>query len=186
MSDTVSYSAEIAARYATAIFDLAKDSKKLPALGKDISALSEALKESEDMSAMIRSPIYTRDEQQKAIAAVSKKMKLSEMMGNALQLMATKRRLFVLPALLSQLNAMIAEEKGEITAEVTSAKKLTKAQSDALGKTLSDKVGKKVQIEATVNEDLIGGLVVKIGSRMIDSSIRSKLAKLENVMKEVG
>ncbi|MEM9715923.1 MAG: F0F1 ATP synthase subunit delta [Pseudomonadota bacterium] len=186
MSDTVSYSAEIAARYATAIFELAKDSKKLPTLGKDIAALQGALNDSLDLSEMIRSPIYTRDEQKAAVAEIAKKMKLSPTMGNALQLMAEKRRLFTIPALLKQLTTMIAEENGETTAEVTSAKKLTKAQADKLAKTLSEKVGKKVQIQAEVDESLIGGLIVKIGSRMIDSSIRSKLAKLENAMKEVG
>ena len=186
MSDTVSYSAEIAARYATAIFELAKESKKLPALGKDIKALEDALSQSEDLAAMITSPIYTREDQQSAIAAVAKELKLSETTTNALNLMAAKRRLFTIPALLTQLTAKIAEEKGEATAEVTTAKKLTKAQLDALTKTLSAKVGKKVQIQATVDESVIGGLIVKIGSQMVDSSIRSKLANLENAMKEVG
>jgi len=186
VSDTVSYSAEIAARYATAIFELAKDSKKLPALGEDITTLGSAIADSEDLSQLMHSPIYTREEQGAAMGALAKKMGLGDIMANALQLMASKRRLFVVPALLKQLTAMIAEEKGEATAEVTTAKKLTKAQSDALAKTLSDKVGKKVQIDATVDESLIGGLIVKIGSQMVDSSIRSKLANLENAMKEVG
>ncbi|MEM0978529.1 MAG: F0F1 ATP synthase subunit delta [Pseudomonadota bacterium] len=186
MSDTVSYSAEIASRYATAVFELAKDSRKLPALTNDIASLSDALADSEELREMINSPIYTREEQELAIGAIGAEMKLSESTGNALRLMAQNRRLFAVPALLKQLQAMIAAEKGEETAEVVSAKKLTKAQRDALAKSLSDKVGKKVQLDEAVDESLIGGLIVKIGSRMIDSSIRSKLAKLENVMKEVG
>ncbi|MEO0341826.1 MAG: F0F1 ATP synthase subunit delta [Pseudomonadota bacterium] len=186
MSDTVSHSAEIAARYATAIFDLAKEMKNIPALAKDVIALEDALAGSVDFSAMIASPIYSREEQASAIGALASGMNLSDMMGKALMLMAQKRRLFVLSALLTQLKRLIAEEKGEATAEVTSAVKLSAAQKDALAKSLSEKVGKKVQIDASVDKDLIGGMIVKVGSRMIDSSIRSKLANLENAMKEVG
>jgi F-type H+-transporting ATPase subunit delta len=100
--------------------------------------------------------------------------------------MAQKRRLFVLPALLRELRERIAEHKGEVTADVVSAKALTKAQSDKLQKALSASVGREVQLNATVDESLIGGLVVKVGSKMIDTSIRSKLNALQNTMKEVG
>ena len=100
--------------------------------------------------------------------------------------MTAKRRLFVLPQLLAQLDALIAEDKGEVTAEVTSAKALTKAQSDKLTKTLKAQVGRDVKLNATVDESLIGGLVVKVGSKMIDTSIRSRLDSLQNAMKEVG
>jgi len=100
--------------------------------------------------------------------------------------MASKRRLFVLPQLVSQLRDLIAQDKGEVTAEVISATAMTKAQSDKLAKTLKANVGKDVKINATVDETLIGGLVVKVGSKMIDTSIRSKLNSLQNAMKEVG
>ena len=100
--------------------------------------------------------------------------------------MAQNRRLFVVPGLIAQVKALIAAERGEVTAEVTSAKPLTKAQTEALAATLKESVGKDVKIDVTVDESLIGGLVVKVGSRMIDTSIRSKLAQLQNVMKEVG
>jgi len=100
--------------------------------------------------------------------------------------MASKRRLFVLPALVAQLRALIAEEKGEITAEVISAKAMTKTQTDKLAKAIKARIGKDVKIDATVDEELIGGLVIKVGSQMIDTSIRSKLNSLSNVMKEVG
>ena len=107
-------------------------------------------------------------------------------MSNTLALMASKRRLFVLPQLVVALREAIAEDNGEVTADVTSASALTKAQSDKLAKTLKAKLGKTVTINATVDESLIGGLVVKVGSKMIDTSIRSKLNSLQNVMKEVG
>ena len=113
-------------------------------------------------------------------------MGLEAVLQNGLGLMAEKRRLFVLPQLVSQLQAMIAEDKGEITADVTSAKALTKAQSDKLAKTLKARMGKAVKINATVDESLIGGLVVKVGSKMIDTSVRSRLNSLQNAMKEVG
>jgi F-type H+-transporting ATPase subunit delta len=105
---------------------------------------------------------------------------------NGLALMAAKRRLFVLPQLIARLGDMIAEDKGEVRAEVTSAKALTKAQADTLAKTLKARVGRDVKLKTTVDESLIGGLVVKVGSKMIDTSIRSRLDSLQNAMKEVG
>lgn len=186
MSEPASISTSIAARYATAVYDLAKDGKKVKAIEADLGTLSDAMADSSDFNALIHSPIYSRDEQGTAIAALAKKMKLSPIMANTLALMATKRRLFVLPQLVVALRAAIAEDNGEVTAEVTSATALTKAQSDSLSKTLKAKLGKTVTINATVDETLIGGLVVKVGSKMIDTSIRSKLNSLQNAMKEVG
>jgi len=186
VSDTNAQSAGVAARYATALFDLAKEAKKLPAVEKDLDALADALDASDDLSAMISSPVHTRDELQAAITAVAKKMKLSPLVTNTLGVMGAKGRLFVLPGLITSVKHMIADEKGEITAEVTSAKKLTATQSKNLAATLKKTVGKDVVINATVDETLIGGLIVKVGSKMIDSSIRSKLSNLQNAMKEVG
>ena len=113
-------------------------------------------------------------------------MGLIPVMRNGLGVMAEKRRLFVLPQLLVKLREMIADHNGEVTAEVVSAKALTKAQSEKLAKTLKASVGKDVNISATVDESLIGGLIVKVGSKMIDTSIRSRLNSLQNAMKEVG
>ena len=135
---------------------------------------------------MISSPVYTREEQGAAIAAIAKKMKLSPDMTGTLGLMASKRRLFALPQLIQALRDAIAEDKGEVTAEVTAAKSLTKAQQDKLAKSLKASIGKDVKINLAVDEDLIGGLVIKVGSKMIDSSIRSRLNALQNSMKEVG
>ena len=186
MSETASISTGIAARYATAVYDLAKDGKKVKAIETDLGTLSEAMAGSGDFNALIHSPIYSREEQGAAIAGLAKKMKLSPIMSNTLALMATKRRLFVLPQLVVALREAIAADKGEVTADVTSAKALTKTQSDKLAKSLKAKLGKTVAINATVDESLIGGLVVKVGSKMIDTSIRSKLSSLQNAMKEVG
>ena len=186
MSEPASISTGIAQRYASAVFEIAKETKKVKAIETDLNALSDALTSSEDFRALIHSPIYTRDQQGSAIAGIAKKMKLSPTMANTLSLMASKRRLFVLPQLVQTLRDVIAEDKGEITADVTSAKALTKTQADKLAKSLKASTGKTVTLNQTVDESLIGGLVVKVGSKMIDTSIRSKLDSLQNVMKEVG
>ncbi len=186
VSEPVSISTGIAARYATALFELARDGGTLDSLGDDVAALTAALKDSADLRAMISSPIYSREAQGAAIVALAAKMGLSDLTANTLRLMASGRRLFVLPQLLARLTAMIAEHRGELTAEVTSAKALTKAQADKLAKALKTSMGRDVKLDVTVDAALIGGLVVKVGSKMIDTSIRSKLGQLQNTMKEVG
>ena len=184
VSEPASISSGIAARYATAVFDLSNDAKGMKALESDLNALSSALEGSDELSTLITSPLYSRDEQGAAIGAVAKKMKLSKTMTNTLALMASKRRLFVVPQMIVALRALIADKKGEVTADVVSAKALTKAQSDKLAKTLKASVGSDVIINASVDESLIGGLVVKVGSKMIDTSVKSKLNALQNTMKE--
>ncbi|TKZ21028.1 F0F1 ATP synthase subunit delta [Shimia litoralis] len=186
MSEPASISSGIAARYATAVFEIAKENKALSKLEGGLDDLSAALAESAELRDLISSPVYSREMQGKAIAGIAKKMGLQPVLVNVLGLMAENRRLFVLPQLIIQLRAMIAEEKGEVTADVVSAKALTKTQSEKLSKTLTARVGKDVKINATVDESLIGGLVVKVGSKMIDTSIASKLSSLQNAMKEVG
>lgn len=186
MSEPASISTGIAERYATAVYDLAREANQVDAIEGDLTALEAALNDSDDFRRLTTSPLYTREEQEQAIKVLAEKMGLTKTMANTLQLMAQKRRLFALPALVKALRETIAEAKGEITAEVTTAKALTKTQSDKLAKSLTASTGKKVSLHATVDESLIGGLVVKVGSKMIDTSIRSKLQALQNTMKEVG
>jgi F-type H+-transporting ATPase subunit delta len=186
VSEPASISTGIASRYAAAMFELSREAGEMAQLESDVDTLDAAMKESADLRTLIASPLYSREEQGNALQAVAAAMGLSQTFRNLLALMASKRRLFVLPQLVAALRAMIAEAKGEVTAEVASAKALTKTQSDRLAKALSASAGKDVKIVATVDESLIGGLVVKIGSKMIDTSIRSKLMALQNTMKEVG
>lgn len=186
VSEPASISLGIAARYAGAMFDLAAESGALQALEADVDALEAALAASADLREVIASPVLSREDQGRAIAAVAAKLNFSELTANTLALMATKRRLFTLPQLVQDLRARIAEAKGEVTAEVTSAVALTAEQAEALAQTLKATVGKTVKLNTTVDETLIGGLVVKVGSKMIDTSIRSKLNSLQNAMKEVG
>ncbi|MCA2009945.1 F0F1 ATP synthase subunit delta [Pararhodobacter sp. CCB-MM2] len=186
MSEPASISTGIANRYATAVFDLAKESSALAALEADLDTLEAALNDSADLRGVLTSPVYSREELAKAVSALAAKMNLSQSTAGALGMMAQNRRLFALPALIAELRRMIADEKGEVTADVTSAQVLTKAQADQLAATLKERVGKKVKLNVAVDEALIGGLIVKVGSKMIDTSIRSKLAALQNSMKEVG
>ena len=165
---------------------MAKEAKKVSALEKDLDALDAALEESADFRELITNPVYSRKQLAAAVSAIGNKMKLTPMVANTLGLMAQNRRLFVLPKLVSTIKDMIADERGEVTAEVTAAKKLTKAQSDKLAKTLKATVGKDVVVNVSVDDSLIGGLIVKVGSKMIDNSIKSQLSNLKNAMKEVG
>ncbi len=186
MSEPASISLGIASRYATELFGLAKEGGLLSALEADIDALRVALAGSPDLATVISSPMISRDDQGRAIAAVAAKMGLNDLTAHTLALMAQKRRLFVLPQLLLDLANRIADEKGEMTADVVSATALTAAQAKRLVETLKSRVGKTVKLNTTVDESLIGGLVVKLGSVMIDTSVKARLAALQNAMKEVG
>ena len=186
VSEPASISAAIAGRYATAVFELAREAGALAALEADVDALRAALAESSDLRELISSPVYSRDDQGAAVGALAAKMGLSAALANGLQLMSAKRRLFALPQLLSALADAIAEEKGEVTAEVIAASALSKAQADKLAATLQSQTGKSVKLNIAVDESLIGGMIVKLGSRMIDTSVKAKLASLQNAMKEVG
>ncbi len=186
MSEPVSMSLSIASRYAQAVFEIAKEAGALAQLESDTDALAAALTTSPEFAAMISSPVVTRDEQAGAMGAIAAAMGLQAMMTNTLALMASKRRLFVLPQLVANLRSRIATEKGEVTADVTSATALTEAQTKTLAASLSAKVGKEVKLNTTVDESLIGGLIVKLGSTMIDTSVKAQLSALQNAMKEVG
>jgi len=186
VSETASISMGVASRYARAIFDLVVEYDEVGELESNVESLSEALFNSKELRDLIASPLYTRDDQKAAIVAVGTKMKLLANLTNTLALMATKRRLFVLDSFLRQLKILIAEHKGEITADVVSAKSLTQGQSDKLAEAIKERVGKEIKINASVDESIIGGIVIKVGSKMIDTSIRSKLNSLQTVMKEVG
>ena len=186
MSEQDSTSKGIAKRYATALFDLADETDDIPTLEKNVTTLKRSIDESMDLNSLLSSPIYSRDQQKSAITAIATKMGLSGVMINTLSLMAEKRRLFVVPTFLLVLNDLISASKNEITAEVISAKSLSKGQIKELAKSLKTNFGKDVKINATVDSNLIGGMVVKVGSRMIDTTIQAKLNSLQNVMKEVG
>jgi len=176
----------VAGRYATALFEIARDGNLLDEVERDLRELETIHANSADFRELLASPVHTREEQGKALTAIAAAMGLGETVTKTLGLMARNRRLFVLPGMIASVKALIAAERGEVAAEVASARPLSEAQLAKLRETLSAQVDKKVELDVRVDESLIGGLVVKVGSRMIDTSIRSKLANLQNVMKEVG
>ena len=186
LSEQASISKGIATRYASALFGLANEQDDLKTLEQDVGILKEFIAKSVDLNRLISSPIYSRGEQQSAITAIARKLDLNSTMTNTLALMAAKRRLFVVPFFLSVLNDLIADSKNEVSAEVVSATSLSKSQLDKLAKTLKANFGKDININSTVDENLIGGMIVKVGSRMIDTTILAKLNSLQNTMKEVG
>ena len=175
MSAQGSFSHGIAGRYATALFEIAREDKSLDKVEADLVALDAAISGSDDLKALIASPVYSRDQQAGAMAAV---------VANTVGLMASKRRLFALPSMISSVRALIARERGEMSAEVTAAKPMSQAQQDKLAATLKERFGKDMKINVTVDESIIGGLVVKVGSKMIDTSIASRLSALNKTMRE--
>ncbi|MBI6628862.1 F0F1 ATP synthase subunit delta [Pontibaca salina] len=186
MSEAASISTSIAERYATAIFEIAQENDNLAGLEASLTDLATTLEDSAELRNLIESPVISRTDQKGAIVAIAEKMKLVPVLRDTLALMADKRRLYVVPHLITALRALLAAQRNEVVADVTSAKALTKAQTEKLASTLTKNVGKTVTINATVDESLIGGLVVKVGSKMIDTSIRARLNSLQNAMKEVG
>lgn len=186
MTASSSLTAGAAGRYATALFELAQQAGSLDQTEADLQALGAALGESPELGSLMRDPIYTRAEQGNAMAAIGQKMGLSPLVQNVVGLMASKRRLFAVPQLIAVFEVLTAEHRGEITADVTAARPLSDTQQSALADKIKDATGKAVKLNVSVDESIIGGLIVKVGSKMIDSSIRSRLTNLQNAMKEVG
>ena len=186
MTASTQLMAGAAGRYATALFELANEAGSLDTAEADLTAMSDALASSADLDNLIRNPMYTRSEQGQAMAAICAKMGSSELVKNVIGLMAAKRRLFVLPEMIAGFKALMADHRGEVTAEVTAARPMSDAQTTALVDQIKAATGRAVKLNVTVDESIIGGLVVKVGSRMIDTSIKSKLSRMQNAMKEVG
>ena len=176
----------LAGRYATALFELADEAKALDAVADDLRALKALLAESESLRRLVRSPVLSRDEQGRAIEAVLSKAGASPLTLKFIGVAAANRRLFALPGMIDAYLAELARRRGEMTAQVTSAHALSDSQTKALVDQLKKAVGAKVTVDVSVDPSLLGGLVVKVGSRMIDSSLRTKLSKLQLAMKGVG
>ena len=183
MENSGGITASLQGRYAAALFDLANESKAVAAVEKDLAALGSALTESADLAELIRNPRLGRDAAATAIGGVAKLLKVSPLTTKFLGVLAGNGRLSKLPQVVSAFAAIAAAARGEVTAEVTSAHPLSAAQTKALAAKLKEREGQDVKITASVDPDLLGGLVVKIGSRQIDSSIRTRLNSLANAMK---
>lgn len=184
MSEHQAITSGVAGRYALALFELADEAKALDDVRADLNGLGAALKDSDDLNRLVSSPVFSREEQGRAMAAVLGKADANALTRNFVALVARKRRLGTLKDMIKAYDALLAEKRGEITAEVTSAHKLKADQIKKLAATLKASLGREVQIETSVDSSLLGGLVVKVGSRMIDSSLKTKLSKLKIAMKE--
>lgn len=185
MAENLSISAGISSRYSTALFELMLEEGMLEVLEREIVALQQVIKDSEDLRVLIASPIYTRDDARRGIVEIATRMGLSNLFTNTLALLATKRRLFALPLILEQLEKMISEHKGIVPAEILSAHELSDDELDKITEALKQKAGKDIKLEVKFDPSLIGGMVVRLGSRMIDSSIKSKLMNMKYAMQEV-
>lgn len=173
----------LAGRYATALFDLADEQKLLDEVAGDLAALLSMTADSDDLRRMIQSPVIRREDQGRAIDAVMARAEVSDLTRRFIGLVARNGRLFALEDMARAYRAILAHRRGEITAAVTSASPLSDAQRDRLISRLKAEIGGSIQLDAKVDPEILGGLVVKVGSRMVDSSLRTKLQKLQFVLK---
>lgn len=176
----------VAGRYASAFFDLAKGAGSVPAIEGNLAGLRKLIDESVDFRRVIESPVFTGDEQAKVVEVVLSQLGISGLTANFLNLIAKNGRLAALPSIISAFSALAAKDRGEVTAEVSSAVALTDEQIATLKQSLKASVGKDVTLASKVDPSLIGGLVVKIGSRMIDSSLKTKLSNLKLALNAAG
>lgn len=183
MENSGGISASLQGRYASALFELASENKAVAAVESDLAGLGQALSDSADLAALIRNPQVGREAAAKAIEAVATLLKLSPLTKQFLGVLAANGRLDVLPRIVSAFAAIASAARGEVKAEVTSAHPLSDAQLGALSAKLKAREGKDVTLSATVDPAILGGLVVKIGSTQIDSSIRTRLNSLAQAMK---
>lgn len=176
----------IAERYASALYELADESKALDQVAADLKAIRAMMASSADLMRLIRSPVLGRSEQARAVSALAERAGFNVLTGRFLGTLASNRRLFALSSVIDAFLAELARRRGEATADVTSAIALTPAQTQALEEALKSVVGSKVSVDLKVDKSLIGGLVVRVGSRMIDTSLATKLRRLRLAMKGVG
>jgi F-type H+-transporting ATPase subunit delta len=186
VASEVETSSGVAGRYATALFELALEEKALEQVETDLNRFNQALDAFEDLLRLVKSPVFSAEEQGRALAAILEKIKIEGLTRNFLLLIAKNRRLFAASDMIRAFRAMLARHRGETSATVTAASKLTETQVTALKQALKAALGKDVMLEERVDASLLGGLVVKVGSRMIDSSLRTRLNSLKVAMKEVG
>ena len=175
----------MAGRYATALFELALENKAVDAVKKDLDQFNALIADSADLNRLVRSPVFDADEQLKALSAVLAKAGIGGLAANFLRVITTNRRLFAVRDMIRGYRALVARHKGEVTAHVTVAEKLSDTHLDTLKSTLKTVTsGKDIDLDVKIDPAIIGGLIVKVGSRMVDSSLRTKLNSIKLAMKE--
>tara|TARA_R100000365_G_C2739568_1_gene68345 strand:+ start:334 stop:894 length:561 start_codon:yes stop_codon:yes gene_type:complete len=176
----------VADRYAQSLFELARDNGAVETVESELVAFQGLIDESADFRRLVESPAFTSGEQLRAIDAVMSSVQPSELTGNFLRVVAANRRLFAFPGMVRGFRKMAAEHRGEIAAEVTSAHPLTDEQRSQLAEAVGSYAGKTVTMRESVDPAILGGLIVRIGSRQVDTSLRTKLNSLKLALKEVG
>jgi F-type H+-transporting ATPase subunit delta len=176
----------VAGRYATALFELARDQKSVDQVRAELDQFSALLKDNPDLMRLVRSPVFTSDEQGKALGAILAKAGIGGITANFLRVLTANRRLFAVNDVIRAFRALVAQFRGEATADVTVAEPLSDKNLDALKAALKTVSGKDVDLNVKVDPSIIGGLIVKLGSRMVDSSLRTKLNSIKHAMKEAG
>ena len=186
MDEVVSNSLGVAGRYASALFDLAQEQGKIDQVESDLKSLKTALADSADLRRLVASPLYSRDNQWRALEAVLAAMKVDDLTRRFLGVITKNRRLFALPQIIEAFFQILSAFRGEMSADVISARALEADELRGLEGSLKQAYGRTVTINQTVDPDALGGLVVRIGSTMIDSTLRTQLNRLENAMREVS
>nr|WP_210297275.1 MULTISPECIES: F0F1 ATP synthase subunit delta [unclassified Rhizobium] len=186
VADTSQLTSGVAERYASSLFELALEEGAVANVTADLDRFQAMLDESDDLKRFISSPVFSAEDQLKTIIAISEKAGISGFVANFLKVVARNRRLFALPGMIKAFRVIAAKQRGEITAEVTSAHALDAAQETELKAALKGVTGKDVAVNVTVDPSILGGLIVKVGSRQIDTSLRTKLSTLKLALKEVG
>lgn len=184
MSRDLAPTTGVAGRYAAALFDLAREAEALEAVEAELKSLAASIDASPELNGFLKSPVYDRDNQLAAMGAIAEKAGFSALTTNFLKLAASNRRLFALDQMIRAFIALAAQHRGEASAEAVSAAPMSEDQVKALRLEIESMLGKAVNLETRVDPDLLGGLVVKVGSKMIDSSLRTKLNRLRTRMKE--
>jgi F-type H+-transporting ATPase subunit delta len=174
----------MAGRYATALFDLANETHAIDAVQADLGRFDALIAESADLLRLVRSPAFTTDQQLQALTAVLDRAGISGLAGNFLKLVTSNRRLFAVHDMIKGFNELVAQHKGEATAQVTVAEPLKDEHAASLRTALKAVSGKDVALDINVDPAIIGGLIVKLGSRMVDTSLRTKLNAIKHAMKE--
>jgi F-type H+-transporting ATPase subunit delta len=175
----------VALRYATALFDLAREANAADAVAGDLGRFNEMIQGSEDLQRLIRNPIFTAEEQSDAIAALLDRAGISGLAGNFIRLVAAKRRLFALPDMIRAYGDLVADAKGIVRAQVILAEEPSDTVMNEIKAALRDVAKADVSVNVKIDPSLIGGLIVKMGSRMVDASVRTKLNSIRLAMKEV-
>ena len=186
MSSNVTGASGLAGRYATALFELSEEEKQLDQVANDLNVIKAMLGDSEDLRNFIQSPVISREDQQKAMQLLLEEVGVNQLTRNLIGVVVDNRRLHSLSNIIEGYFALLAHTRGEATVEVISANPLSDSQQNAIMASLKHEMGSKVALETRIDKTLLGGIIVKIGSKMIDTSLKTKLAQLRLALKGAG